>query len=921
MRPAVFTFYSYKGGVGRTILAANMALALARKGKTLLWDLDAEAPGLHRIRALRNAGGVKNGFFDWLIQWQAQKNIPPQAAELAQFANLLHTTPFTNYSILAAHGDKAHGPDLYYQIDWHGLLLEAPTLGRDLLNALIDHLGELGFRHIIIDSRTGLSDLGGLLAGAIPDATVLVGGYGPQNLHGLGQISAALAQDNGEQRRLRARNATLKRYYVASPIPQDDPKLVAAGREIWAEAFKLELASVHEIRYDPDLPFSEALLITQPERAIAKDYERFAAELIRFADQLHETEMKQQQQISARPDIFGLTPNSGITERSFTEQVAILLRLLGYTVSENQTIGRAEIDLVAHIESGLDSTTYLVECSDSRHSLPLSKVEQLRTWLDLPEARAMQARGMVVARSLSPIVATWAKDHGIQAMTLLDMERRLLDFGPHLKKIIEIFEQSPLARAYVTQHAYTQDCFTRDEDDFTDHTGDKAASTDIKDLLQYGLAWANGVGKPLWILLGDYGIGKTAFTQKLEYELAKLAKADSSRIVPLRINLRDVPNKVTMEELLTEAWLRATGQRKDPRILEYLIERGRIVLLLDSFDEMGLATSGRSTVEQFRNLVQLAGKTGPTALSNRLLLTCREQFFKDHGEATRTMSGYNDEIVAQSALQGLALGFDGSIDTVAMLTPKQVEEFLKKRLGDQNGGDALRFLQKRNLLQLGDRPQLLDIIIQSLPKLKEQEAASGQELSTGALYQIYTDKWLEDSKPVERQSSSEQLRNILEVLAQELWQRADNRIHYGDLYLLVKNRGDLRGKLDPKQLDIELRTAAFLSRTPDGFYGFSHRSFLEFFLAHHILHAALAFQNGGQISAINQAFNIPRLSNEVCDFIDNLTTLPPAKSGESKTIHPARLALQYTTQTLLSVSATPPASSRANALLLASRLS
>jgi len=36
MRPAILSFYSYKGGVGRTLLAANMAVAFARQGKTLL---------------------------------------------------------------------------------------------------------------------------------------------------------------------------------------------------------------------------------------------------------------------------------------------------------------------------------------------------------------------------------------------------------------------------------------------------------------------------------------------------------------------------------------------------------------------------------------------------------------------------------------------------------------------------------------------------------------------------------------------------------------------------------------------------------------------------------------------------------------------------------------------------------------------
>src|SRR4051812_16178325 len=46
---SVITFYSFKGGVGRSMALANIAVQLARRGKRVLavdWDL--EAPGLHR---------------------------------------------------------------------------------------------------------------------------------------------------------------------------------------------------------------------------------------------------------------------------------------------------------------------------------------------------------------------------------------------------------------------------------------------------------------------------------------------------------------------------------------------------------------------------------------------------------------------------------------------------------------------------------------------------------------------------------------------------------------------------------------------------------------------------------------------------------------------------------------------------------
>ena len=46
---SIVTFYSYKGGVGRSMALANIAVLLARRGlKVLMVDWDFEAPGLDR---------------------------------------------------------------------------------------------------------------------------------------------------------------------------------------------------------------------------------------------------------------------------------------------------------------------------------------------------------------------------------------------------------------------------------------------------------------------------------------------------------------------------------------------------------------------------------------------------------------------------------------------------------------------------------------------------------------------------------------------------------------------------------------------------------------------------------------------------------------------------------------------------------
>jgi len=49
MTGTVVTFYSYKGGVGRSFALANIAVLLARWGhRVLTIDWDLEAPGLER---------------------------------------------------------------------------------------------------------------------------------------------------------------------------------------------------------------------------------------------------------------------------------------------------------------------------------------------------------------------------------------------------------------------------------------------------------------------------------------------------------------------------------------------------------------------------------------------------------------------------------------------------------------------------------------------------------------------------------------------------------------------------------------------------------------------------------------------------------------------------------------------------------
>src|SRR5438105_15217393 len=66
----ILTFYSFKGGVGRTMALANIAYLLAKMEKrVLVVDWDLEAPGLQRyFRDFRiNHSGDNQGLLDLLI--------------------------------------------------------------------------------------------------------------------------------------------------------------------------------------------------------------------------------------------------------------------------------------------------------------------------------------------------------------------------------------------------------------------------------------------------------------------------------------------------------------------------------------------------------------------------------------------------------------------------------------------------------------------------------------------------------------------------------------------------------------------------------------------------------------------------------------------------------------------------------------
>jgi MinD-like ATPase involved in chromosome partitioning or flagellar assembly len=186
MPGTVVTFYSYKGGVGRSFTLANVAVLLARWGyRVLCLDWDLEAPGLHDyFRPLMDVaptGGVVDLVDDFL------------AGGCHPSAHVLHLTDAGALDFLAAGRDDHDYVGRVQKIDWNELYDRG--FGDYIERCRARWTADYDF--VLLDSRTGGSDVASICTAHLPDQLVLVFTANVRSVHGAVDIArrADIARD------------------------------------------------------------------------------------------------------------------------------------------------------------------------------------------------------------------------------------------------------------------------------------------------------------------------------------------------------------------------------------------------------------------------------------------------------------------------------------------------------------------------------------------------------------------------------------------------------------------------------------------------------------------------------------------------------------------------------------------------------
>ena len=201
----IYTFYSYKGGVGRSMAMANIAELFYRAGmKVLMVDWDLEAPGLEKffdldVESVLDKPGVMDMILDYKekmaqeLEATSEEDLPflkPKDLALEVYPNAPGEGKL--YLLTAGRRSKDQFSDYansvlsfnwkdFYE-NWDG------ELYFEWFRRRLDEMADV----VLVDSRTGVTEMGGVCTYHFADVVVMFCATNKQNLDGTYEMARNL---------------------------------------------------------------------------------------------------------------------------------------------------------------------------------------------------------------------------------------------------------------------------------------------------------------------------------------------------------------------------------------------------------------------------------------------------------------------------------------------------------------------------------------------------------------------------------------------------------------------------------------------------------------------------------------------------------------------------------------------------------
>lgn len=259
------TFYSYKGGVGRSMALANVAADLAAKGRRVVMiDFDLEAPGLDAFEELGLKDGAP-GLVEYVSEY-LKTDIAPPVFDYVQKVSVKKAIRGHLWVMHAGRKDEEYNR-LRAAINWEDLY-DNRDGAAFFENFKADIQQQFQPDYVFIDSRTGLTDVGGVCTLHLPDMVVLLFSLNEQNLQGISSVARVLRN---------ADNAPLL-LPIATPVPNLPREKDGLLKERFERAKELLGVEIkHTISYSSTVALKEHIIIWSGGQRLEFEYNQLAS--------------------------------------------------------------------------------------------------------------------------------------------------------------------------------------------------------------------------------------------------------------------------------------------------------------------------------------------------------------------------------------------------------------------------------------------------------------------------------------------------------------------------------------------------------------------------------------------------------------------------------------------------------------------
>ncbi len=266
------SFFSYKGGVGRTLALTNMASRLVEFGKSvMILDFDLEAPGVpYKLGKYIKPENIKTGLVDYIFE----------------FTDKGHLDDIKKYVVKVPRGGNLDAPmwllpagnnngNEYWKklsaISWNDLFYKEGGKGLRFFIDLKERIKkEYNPDFLLIDSRTGISELSGISLQILADEVVVLLVNNQENISGTEKVLSFIGGTNAQNKPI---HIVLTRVpKLTTPTRKNiEYKLKEAIKKKFTDALKSNVVDISTIHNDERIQMNENLAFSN--RVDSRTYE------------------------------------------------------------------------------------------------------------------------------------------------------------------------------------------------------------------------------------------------------------------------------------------------------------------------------------------------------------------------------------------------------------------------------------------------------------------------------------------------------------------------------------------------------------------------------------------------------------------------------------------------------------------------